>query len=55
MYVDVYDDLKRKLTEYKEVILTMRLEIRNDGRKRGIFQKGYFKSGIYKFFKRKLS
>lgn len=36
MYVDVYDDLKQKLTEYEEVISTMRLELMEE---KGVFSR----------------
>lgn len=36
MYVDVYDDLKKKLTEYEEVISTMRLELMEE---KGVFSR----------------
>lgn len=36
MYVDVYDDLKRKLTEYEEVISIMRLAMMEE---KGVFSR----------------
>ena len=36
MYVDEYDDLKRKLTEYEEVISTMRFELMEE---KGVFSR----------------